>query len=76
MKKRSCANIIRCLFLLGVMSFLSGCSQTMAMQAKHDSKTKERSMSLAYKTETESPVIPPIDAAAPSIFETASFGLG
>jgi hypothetical protein len=31
-------------------------------------------MSLAYKT--ESPAIPPIDAAVPSNFETASFGLG
>ena len=76
MKKRSCANITRCLFLLGVMSFLLSCSPTMAMQAKHDSKTKERSMSLAYKTDTKSPVIPPIDVAASSIFETASFGLG
>lgn len=76
MKKSSCANIIRRLFLLGVMSFLLGCSPTMAMQANHDSKTKERSMGLAHKTDTESPVIPPIDMAAPSIFETASFGLG
>ena len=31
-------------------------------------------MSLAYKT--ESPTIPLIDAAVPSKFETASFGLG
>ena len=33
-------------------------------------------MNLALKTETDSPVIPPIDAAAPAVFETASFGLG
>ena len=33
-------------------------------------------MNLAYKTETESSAIPPIDAAAPAVFETASFGLG
>ena len=73
MRKRSCANIIRCL-LLGVMSFLIGCSPTKATQDNHASKTKESSMNLAYKT--ESPTIPPIDIVVPSKFETASFGLG
>jgi len=75
MKKISCINFIRCL-LLGMVSFLLGYSPTMAMQTSHASKTKEHPMSLAYKTETESPVIPAIDVAAPPIFETASFGLG
>jgi hypothetical protein len=74
MKKRSCTNIIRCLFLLGVMSQLMGCSPTTPTQANHASKIKEGSMSLAYKTEF--PAIPPIDATVPSNFETASFGLG
>ena len=74
MEKRSCVNIIRCLFLLGVMSFLMGGSPTTATQANNGSKAKEGSLSLAYKT--ESPAIPPIDAAVPSNFETASFGLG
>jgi hypothetical protein len=74
MKKRSCAGIIQCLFLLGVMLFLMACSPTTAAQADHASKTKEGSMSLAVKT--ESPAIPPIDAEVPSNFETASFGLG
>jgi len=76
MKNRSCANIIRYLLLFGVMSFLTDCSPTIAIQANHASKKKESAMSLAYQTVTESPAIPPIDAAAPSIFETASFGLG
>ncbi len=74
MKKRSCADIIRYLFLFGVISYLMGCSQTTATQANHASKKKEGSMSLAYKT--ESPELPPIDAEVPSYFETASFGLG
>jgi len=56
------------------MSFLIGCSPTKATQDNQALKTKEGSMSLAYKT--ESPTIPPIDAAVPSKFETASFGLG
>ncbi len=76
MNKRSRTDIIRCLLLLGVMSFLLGGSPTMGKQANRASKTKEGSMSVAYKTETEFSKIPPIDAAAPSVFETASFGLG
>ena len=76
MKKRSCANIIQCLVLLGVMWFLLSGSLTTETQANPTQKTKEGSMSLAYKIETESSKIPLIDAAVPSIFETASFGLG
>ncbi|UCD89504.1 MAG: hypothetical protein JSW04_13985 [Desulfobacterales bacterium] len=76
MEKRRFAHIIRCLFLSGVMSFLVGCSSELAIQADHASQPKEGSMSLAYKTETESETIPTIDAATPPIIETASFGLG
>jgi len=74
MKKSGYFNIIRCLFLWGVMSFLMGASLTTAKQANEGSKTKEGSMGLAY--ETGPPAIPPIDAAVPTNFETASFGLG
>ena len=76
MKKRSGAYIVGCLFLLGVIFFLMGGSPTMTPQTSHASKTTEGSMNLAYKTESESSQIPPIDAAAPAVFETASFGLG
>jgi PBP1b-binding outer membrane lipoprotein LpoB len=73
MKKKSGVNLIRYLLLLGVMSFFTSCSQTMDTQA---TQSKENAMNLAYKTEKESLEIPPIDAAAPMNFETASFGLG
>jgi hypothetical protein len=74
MGKRPCFNIIRCLFLLGVMWFLMGAALTTAMQVNESSKVKESSMSFAH--ETEFPMIPPIDAAVPANFETAFFGLG
>jgi len=74
MKKRSCINIICCLFLLVVMSFFMGGTATAAAQANQGSKVKEDSMGTAYKT--ESPAIPPIDAAVSTNFQTASFGLG
>ena len=48
----------------------------MDTPANHESKTMEANVNLAYKTETESLTIPAIDAAAPAIVETASFGLG
>jgi len=74
MEKTGCAGVIRCLCLLAVIPFLMNCSPTAGTQANHASKTKEGVMDPAYKT--ESYAIPPIDAAAPSDFETASFGLG
>ena len=76
MKKTSGVNLIRYLLLLGVMSFFTSCSPTMDTQADQASKTKEESMRLAHEIETGSQMIPPIDAAAPKTFETASFGLG
>jgi hypothetical protein len=76
MKKRSCANIIQCLLLFAVMSMLLSGPLMTETQAMRTQKTKEGSMSLAFKIETESSKIPLIDAAVPSIFETASFGLG
>ena len=74
MKKTRCANVLRCLCLLAAMAFLMNCSPTTGTQENPISKTKEGAMDPAYKT--ESYAIPPIDAAAPANFETASFGLG
>ena len=76
MKKRNFTNIIKLLLLLGIISILSGVAQLMTTQADPTSDTKEGSMNLAYTLETKPAEIPPIDAAAPAGFETASFGLG
>lgn len=74
MRKRSCISIIRCLWLLVMMSFFIGGTTTAAAQANQGSKVKEGSMDTAYKTESHT--IPPIDAAVSTNFQTASFGLG
>ena len=73
MKKRSSAPVISCL-LLGMIVFVMGVFSVAAMQTNLISKTKKSSMSTMYKTESR--VIPPIDLAAPSNFQTATFGLG
>jgi len=57
--------------LLGSIFFLGACSQTLEPAISQESKTEESSMSTDIEMNT-----PPIDTAAPSIFETASFGLG
>jgi len=74
MKTRNWYNIIQCLFFLGGMAFLLGCPSTTATQANNGAMAKEDSINPIAKY--QSPAIPPIDAAVPSNFETASFGLG
>ena len=65
-----------CLFYIGTLSLLVGISPAMTSQEDQISKPTETSMNLAYETTTQSAVIPAIDAAAPAVVETASFGLG
>lgn len=76
MKKKSDVYFIRCLAYLIVMAFLAGFSAAMDTQSTHMSQLKENSVNLSYETEKEPMGIPPVDAAAPKNFETASFGLG
>lgn len=76
MQKRGCATGTWCLCFVGLLSLLWACSPAMDAQVSHENKTTEADMNLAYKIETDTPAIPPIDAAAPEVVETASFGLG
>ncbi len=55
--------------LLGSMLFLWTCSQAIEPASSHESKTRESSMSIEKS-------LPSMDTAAPSNYETASFGLG
>ena len=76
MKKKFLANIIRSSVFWGTLWLFIGVPLWMTTQADPAPKIKEDSLNLAYTHNTESRAIPPIDAAAPSAFETASFGLG
>ena len=76
MKKRYCQLVIGCLLYMGALSLQVDVSPAMASQEDHVSKPTETSMNLAYETTTQSAVIPAIDADAPAVVETASFGLG
>ena len=70
MKKRDRKRHVWLYILLGFIFFLWACSQTIEPAISQESKTKESSMS------TDIEKTPPIDMAAPTLFETASFGLG
>ena len=76
MIKRCCTTGKWCLFFMGMVALLWTGSPTAGTQAGQESKTTEAAMNLALKTTTDRPAIPPIDAAVPAVFETASFGLG
>lgn len=70
-------NWSRICLLLGVALWLWGCSQNKAPinpQEVNNTEATMNSSELAIASSTLT--IPPIDAAAPDVFETATFGLG
>ena len=71
MKKKEHLSMGWLSILLGAMLFIWACSQTIEPDISQESKPRESSMEIDIETS-----LPPIDTAAPSIFETASFGLG
>jgi ABC-type oligopeptide transport system substrate-binding subunit len=74
MQARSGVSVIKSSLSFGIMLLLMGGAAAVKAQVNNDSKVMEGSLTTAYKT--ESTAIPPIDAAAPSDVQTASFGLG
>ena len=67
--------LLCCLGLIAVSLSLAGCSQNNPPETDQTRILKENAMQVS-KNETASPSVPPIDAAAPEEFQTASFGLG
>jgi hypothetical protein len=76
MNKNNRAIGIQHLSIIGLLAFLLSCSLMSDMHVDAASKPEEKTMTHAPQMEGETPTIPPIDAQAPAIFETASFGLG
>ena len=71
MEKRSLI-VVLCTTLL--LMLMAGHIAVAKTQIKSDSKDMD--ISLVTSDKTSSLAIPPIDAAAPTAFDTASFGLG
>lgn len=74
MRKRNLMGELITVLLPVLVMILIGTTVAAKPQDKSDSKNMNSSIVTTYNAETLA--IPPIDAAAPSTFETASFGLG
>lgn len=74
MTKRRFAGVKNIPLLLGILLLVMGGTAMVKAQGKNGIKAMDNTLVRADKT--GSLAIPPIDAAAPSTYETASFGLG
>jgi hypothetical protein len=64
------------LCLLSIFILMTACSQDNRTALNHKSALEENDMTLQHDLPAAAGQIPPIDAAAPTAIETASFGLG
>jgi hypothetical protein len=76
MVKRNHAKFIKLLVVSGAVLILPGIAYLTANQANTASHVKVDIMISANNPATGYAEIPQIDADAPAVFETASFGLG
>ena len=76
MKRSENKRLSRYVLLMGAISILAVAGSMVTMQSIHATETKEGKVNLATNTKIQSSKIPPIDESAPSLIETATFGLG
>ena len=74
MKNRSFTGVMSSSLLLAIALLVIGGTAMIHAQGNNSTNTMEGSLATADKTKSSS--IPPIDSAAPTVFETVSFGLG
>jgi len=74
-KKNFTASTVGYLFVT-IFSFLYAPHPATGSQTIHAKETVEADMNLAREITSEASTIPPIDARAPLVVHTASFGLG
>lgn len=56
--------------------FIHGCSEIEVPAAQNATQPKDQTMTIQSQMRLSSTTIPPIDAAAPEAYQTATFGLG
>lgn len=76
MKRKGNRGLSKSLMSLGILTIITISIFMMNLSSNYAEETKERTMNLASQPTLVSPEIPPMDAAVPTVFETASFGLG
>ena len=76
MERRDAIIWLGWVFLLGAVLIANGCSRTGEPGSQRTAAGEESTMKTETPTRLSPGEIPPIDAAAPETFETATFGLG
>ena len=76
MGKSTSMTLTRVLTALFLAAGIWACTPDIQSIGNSDVSEREGSMNLEKFTVDMVSAIPPLDAAAPSVFETASFGLG
>lgn len=69
-------NSLQYMGVLALLAFLIGCSQAVEPRTVRAAAPHELAAQPASEVEDPVAKLPPMDAEAPEIFETASFGLG
>ena len=69
-------NLMWFVLIFALAQWFWACTQNPADPALENPKTLEAHMDSSRSRLSEPAAIPPIDAAAPEIFQTATFGLG
>lgn len=76
MKRRAQPLVCVGLLVLGTWLSLTACTRSQESGATTEKVPKESLMETVTPTMAQPAAVPPIDAAAPHTFETATFGLG
>jgi hypothetical protein len=65
-----------CWLAIGILPLLGACGNSSDHTTQSRFNPEEESMNTTFAAQQTSPSIPDIDAAAPAVFETATFALG
>lgn len=74
--KKTGVALFKILLGLVMLTPLTACSQNREPAGRPEAKTKGGGLTSGAQVDRAKVPIPPIDAAAPAEFETATFGLG
>ena len=76
MKNRGGTLVVWSIIVLGALGLGGSCSRSGESRSSHPPLAKESAMKIESQHVASPGTLPPIDTAAPHVFDTATFGLG
>lgn len=76
MQNRRRTLVVWSIIVLGTLGLGGSCSRSGESRSSHPPLAEESTMKIESQQVASPGTIPPIDTAAPHVFETATFGLG